>query len=265
MSVCSLLLKSRGLCPSQSVKWKYQQAVPIDVKGSTIRVRVNLLPKSLQDRWVTAQSFLARGFKWPFLISEEKLEVQPEFEPPLDFYQRSFLWWTWSKLPEKVNIQDQERGSKVKRRVSLVWYSLAAFCLVSGDKRNKNLCLTRVIFHVTSPWQVPGLPCQEPMPIAHTTAIYKYSITDHRFSIILYPKQNSLFLLICRCLIFTVRGPKVLRALPLCCCTKAGRRGGEQPIPTPARLTVTLLLKPTCVSVREATVVVLSVTVCTTN
>lgn len=25
-----------------------------------------------------------------FLISEEKLEVQPEFEPPLEFYKRTF-------------------------------------------------------------------------------------------------------------------------------------------------------------------------------
>ena len=200
-----------------------------------------------------------------FLISEEKLEVQPEFEPPLDFYQRAFLWRTWSKLSEKVNIQDQEQGSKVKRRVSFVWYSLAAFCLVSGDTSNKNLCLARVIFHVISPWQVPSLPCQEPMPTAHTTAIYKYSVTDHRFSIILYPKLNSLFVLICRCLIFTVWRPKVLWALPLCCCAMAGRRGGEQPAPAPARLAVTLLLKPTCVSVKGATVVVLNVTVCTTS
>lgn len=179
-----------------------------------------------------------------FLNSEEKVEVQPELQPPSDFHQRSFLWWTQSKLPEKVNIRDQEQGSKVKRKVSFVWYSLAAFCLVSGDKRNKNLCLPRVIFHVTSPRQVPSLPCQEPMLIAHTTAIYKHGDADRRFSIILYPKLNSLFLLICRCLIFTVRRPKVLWALLPCCCATAGRRGGERPAPAPTRLTVNAPAKP---------------------
>lgn len=50
------------------------------------------------------------------VISEEKLEVQPEFEPPVDFCQRVFLWWTRSKLSEKVNMQDQEQNSKIKTR-----------------------------------------------------------------------------------------------------------------------------------------------------
>lgn len=61
------------------------------------------------------------------LTSEKKLEMQPEFEPPVDFYQKIFLWWTWSKLSEKLNIYDKEQGSKVKRRISFVSYSLAAF------------------------------------------------------------------------------------------------------------------------------------------
>lgn len=49
--------------------------------------------------------------------SNEKLEVQSEFEPHVDFHQRAFLWSTWSKLSEKVNTYDKEQGSKVKRRV----------------------------------------------------------------------------------------------------------------------------------------------------
>ena len=153
--------------------------------------------------------------------------MQPEFESPLDFYQRAFRWCTWSKLPGKVNIQDQEEGSKVKGKVLFVWYSLTAFCPVSGGKRSENWCLTSVIFHAISPWQVPSLPCREPMPVAHTTAIHKYSTTGHRFSNSLYPKLNSLFLLICMCLIFSAGRPKVLWALPLCCCAMTSRRGGE--------------------------------------
>lgn len=127
--------------------------------------------------------------------SEEKLQVQPKCEPPVYFYQRVFLWWTWSKLFEKLNTYDREQDSKDKGRVSFVSYSLAAFCLVSGDSTNKDLHLTTVIFHVIFPWQVPSLPCREPMATAHPTAIYKYSSTNHWFSVILYPKVNSLFLL----------------------------------------------------------------------
>lgn len=37
-------------CLNQSVKWRYQQGIPRDIKGSTSCIRVNLILKSLQDR-----------------------------------------------------------------------------------------------------------------------------------------------------------------------------------------------------------------------
>lgn len=64
----------------------------------------------------------------------------------------------------KLNTYDKEQGSKVKRRVQFASYSLATFCLASGDTTNKNLHLPTVIFHVIFPSKCLACPAKSQWP-----------------------------------------------------------------------------------------------------
>lgn len=118
----------------------------------------------------------------------------------------------------------KNRVSKSKGGFHLFSYSLSSLlpCEWRHNKQKSTLNYSDFPCHLS--WQVPSLPCQEPMATAHPTATYKYSISNHWFSIILYPKVNTLFLLICRCPSLYV-GPKSSEHY---CCTAVQWKTGEE-------------------------------------